>query len=76
MPPLPSTLDAQTLSIIDILGRRLRDLVEVQIPRLRDCTGPLSLQQQLAGELREDTDTCAQQIEVSSCSNSVLRPFC
>jgi protein transport protein SEC20 len=64
MPPLPTSLDAQMLSTIDAVGRRLRDLAEVQVPRLRACTGPLARQQQFAGELRDDTDTCAQHIEV------------
>jgi len=38
-------------------------LLEFQIPRLRDCKGPLTVQQNLAAELREDVDVLGRQIE-------------
>ncbi|KAJ6588846.1 Sec20-domain-containing protein [Mycena capillaripes] len=63
MPPLPNTFDEETLQLIAGAQRHERDLAEFQIPRLRSCQGPLSLQQNLAAELREDIDTFARQIE-------------
>jgi protein transport protein SEC20 len=65
MPPLPSTYDEETKSLIASIQRRQKDLSQFQIPRLRDCKGPLTVQQDLAAELREDFDTLGRQIEVS-----------
>ncbi|KAG6844313.1 hypothetical protein H0H87_007842, partial [Tephrocybe sp. NHM501043] len=48
--------------------RRQNDLVEFQVPRLRSCQGPLSLQQNLAAELREDIDSFAQHVEALQLS--------
>jgi protein transport protein SEC20 len=64
MPPIPRTLDQDTLALISSAHRRANDLSECQIPRLRECRGPLSLQQNLAGELREDLDRFSRQVEV------------
>ncbi|THV01981.1 Sec20-domain-containing protein [Dendrothele bispora CBS 962.96] len=63
MPPLPSTFDEETQKLIDSARRHERDIAEFQIPRLRDCKGPLSSQQNLATELREDIDAFARQVE-------------
>ncbi|KAI0656886.1 Sec20-domain-containing protein [Cubamyces menziesii] len=63
MPPLPSALDEETANLIDLIQRRQKDLSEFQIPRLRQCTGPLALQQQYAAELRDDLDVLARQVE-------------
>ncbi|KAJ7266956.1 Sec20-domain-containing protein [Mycena haematopus] len=63
MPPLPNTFDEETLQLIAAAQRHEKDLAEFQIPRLRSCRGPLSLQQDLAAEIREDIDTFARQIE-------------
>ncbi|KAL7277341.1 hypothetical protein ACG7TL_009199 [Trametes sanguinea] len=63
MPPLPSALDAETTNLITSLERRQKDIADFQIPRLRQCTGPLSLQQQYAAELRDDLDAVARQVE-------------
>ena len=65
MAPIPQTFDNETKDIIDNLRRREKDLVEYQIPRLRDCKGPLSVQQRFAAELREDLDVFGKQVEVS-----------
>lgn len=65
MAPIPQTLDIETKDLIDGLYRREKDLAEFQVPRLRDCSGPLSVQQRLAAELREDLDVFGKQIEVS-----------
>jgi len=64
MPPLPSSLDQESLALIDQVERRKTDLNDYQLPRLRNCQGPLSVQQDLAAELREDIDTFASQVEV------------
>ncbi|KAF7360395.1 Sec20-domain-containing protein [Mycena venus] len=63
MAPLPNTFDEETLQLIAAAQRHEKDLAEFQIPRLRSCQGPLSLQQNMAAELREDIDTFARQIE-------------
>jgi protein transport protein SEC20 len=65
MPPLPNTYDEETKNLIESVQRRQTDLSQFQIPRLRSCKGPLSVQQDLAAELREDMDTFGKQIEVS-----------
>ncbi|KAH7922756.1 hypothetical protein BV22DRAFT_1106445 [Leucogyrophana mollusca] len=63
MPPLPSSLDSEALDLISNVERRQNDLLSFQIPRLRACQGPLSLQQTLAAELREDTEVLSRYIE-------------
>ncbi|KZV98930.1 Sec20-domain-containing protein [Exidia glandulosa HHB12029] len=63
MAPISIELDADTRAIVDTADRRARDIGEYQIPRLRDCKGPVSLQQQLNSELRDDLDALARQIE-------------
>ena len=70
MPPLPSALDDETKSLIASLERRQKDLADFQIPRLRACTGPLTLQQQYAAELRDDLDLFGRQLEVC-CADHV-----
>ena len=64
MPPVPIAFDEATKSLIENLGRRQKDLKDFQIPRLRTCKGPLSLQQQYAAEIREDVEVFAKQLEV------------
>ena len=66
MPPIPSTLGPEITSLVDNVVRRASDLSEYQIPRLRDCKGPLAIQQRYAAEVREDIDVLARQIEVSN----------
>jgi len=63
MAPIPSSLDTETINLIDNLQRRQKDLDDFQLPRLRDCRGPLSVQQKFAAELKEDLDAFGQQIE-------------
>lgn len=67
MPPIPSVVnvdDDETRQLIEALSRRENDLVTYQIPRLRDCTESLNVQQRFATELREDLDAFTRQIEV------------
>ncbi|KAJ3506716.1 hypothetical protein NLJ89_g6712 [Agrocybe chaxingu] len=63
MPPIPTRLPEETRSRISDAERRYKHLSEVQVPQLRKCTGPLSLQQSLADDLRENTALLAKQIE-------------
>ncbi|TDL22865.1 Sec20-domain-containing protein [Rickenella mellea] len=63
MPPLPSTIDDETTRAVESLNRRQKDLTSYQIPRLRDCKGPLSTQQQYAAELKDDLDAFGQQVD-------------
>ncbi|KAF5389539.1 hypothetical protein D9757_004076 [Collybiopsis confluens] len=66
MPPLPSTVDSVATQLVSSIRRREFDVTNVQIPRLKACPGPLSLQQNLAAELREDLDALARHIDVTS----------
>ncbi|KAG1839368.1 hypothetical protein C8R48DRAFT_838456 [Suillus tomentosus] len=63
MPPIPTTLDAEVLSLIESIEQHHNDLSTFQIPRLRACTGPLPTQQAWAAEVREDIEGLARQIE-------------
>ncbi|EKM58156.1 uncharacterized protein PHACADRAFT_90155 [Phanerochaete carnosa HHB-10118-sp] len=63
MPPLPVNFDHTTKALIESLERRQKDIREFQIPRLRACKGPLTVQQQHAAEIREDVDVFAKQLE-------------
>ncbi|KAH7341689.1 Sec20-domain-containing protein [Rhizoctonia solani] len=63
MPPVVSPLFIEAQTAHEGIYRRLRDLNEFQIPRLRECKGPLTLQQQFAAELRDDTEAIAKRIE-------------
>ncbi|KAH7103487.1 Sec20-domain-containing protein [Auriculariales sp. MPI-PUGE-AT-0066] len=63
MPPIPVTLDEDTQKLVQQIERHQHDITTFQIPRLRDCAGPLSLQQTLAAELRDDVDRLQAQIE-------------
>jgi len=64
MPPIPTKLPEEALSIISAIERRLTHISEVEVPKLRECTGPLSVQQTLAEDVREDTVALTRQIEV------------
>ncbi|KAG2049797.1 Sec20-domain-containing protein [Suillus hirtellus] len=63
MPPIPTTIDTEALSLIESIERHHNDLSTFQIPRLRACTGPLTTQQACAAEVREDIEGLARQIE-------------
>lgn len=77
MPPLPTTYDDETKTLIASIQRRQKDLTEFQIPRLRSCKGPLSVQQNFAAELREDIDALGKQIEVATafCISQTEYPY-
>lgn len=70
MPPIPTTLGSEITNVVDAVRRRVFDLSKYQIPRLRDCHGPLATQQQYAAEVREDTELLSRQVEVSKLENS------
>lgn len=65
MPPIPVAFPENILRLISSVERRRTDLDEFQIPRLRSCNGPLSLQQNLAAEVKEDIESLSQQVEVN-----------
>ncbi|KAF9055800.1 Sec20-domain-containing protein [Panaeolus papilionaceus] len=63
MPPISIRLSDDAKSLISGLERRFRFLQEEQVPKLRECSGPLSTQQTLAEDIREDTVSLGRQIE-------------
>lgn len=65
MPPLPPQFDEATLASISAIERRVVDLKDFQIPRLRECRESLGVQQQYAAELRDDLEGLARLVEVS-----------
>jgi len=64
MAPIPVRLPEEVHTLISAAERRFERLNGVEIPKLRNCTGPLAVQQTLAEELREGTALLARQIEV------------
>ena len=64
MAPIPSRLPEETLSLISAAERRYKHIAEAEIPELRNCIGPLSVQQTLAEDVRGDTIALTQQVEV------------
>ncbi|KAJ3895269.1 Sec20-domain-containing protein [Lentinula edodes] len=63
MPPLSPIFTPEAAQVISSIRRIELDISDVQIPRLKRCLGPLSLQHKLSTELREDIDVFARQIE-------------
>ncbi|KAM6503614.1 Sec20 domain containing protein [Amanita muscaria] len=63
MPPLPATFDEETTDLVNSATRLQKDLAECQIPRLRACVGPLTLQQTYAAEVREDIEMLMRKVE-------------
>ena len=66
MAPIPSTLPEDVLFLISAAERRYNYLTDSELPKLRQCIGPLSVQQTLAEDLRVDTIALTRQVEVSS----------
>ncbi|KAF8137332.1 Sec20-domain-containing protein [Boletus edulis] len=63
MAPIHITFDVEAQALLESVERRRNDLSTFQIPRLRACTGPLSIQQAWAAEIREDIEQVAKQVE-------------
>ncbi|KAF8893687.1 Sec20-domain-containing protein [Gymnopilus junonius] len=63
MPPIPSRLPEEALSLISDIDRRHNHISQVEIPALRKCTGPLAVQQSLAEDVRQDTILLTRQVE-------------
>ncbi|EIM88926.1 Sec20-domain-containing protein [Stereum hirsutum FP-91666 SS1] len=63
MPPLPPQFDEGTLASISTIERRVVDLKDFQIPRLKECRESLGVQQQYAAELRDDLEGLAGLVE-------------
>lgn len=68
MAPIPSTFAQEIIDLLENLDRRRKDLLDFQIPRLRDCTGSLVTQQQYAAEVREDIEAFSRIVEVRAYS--------
>ena len=66
MAPIPNTLPEDALFLISAAERRYNYLLDSELPKLRQCIGPLSVQQTLAEDIRVDTIALTRQIEVSS----------
>ena len=66
MAPIPNTLPEDALFLISAAERRYNYLTDSELPKLRQCIGPLSVQQTLAEDLRVDTIALTRQVEVSS----------
>ena len=65
MAPIPSRLPEDVISLLSSAERRYKHISDITIPELRKCSGPLSVQQRLADDVREDTLTLSRQIQVS-----------
>ncbi|KAF9453589.1 Sec20-domain-containing protein [Macrolepiota fuliginosa MF-IS2] len=55
--------DDHTAAAIDAARRRIYDIHNLQIPRLRQCESSLADQHQLSSELREDMDNVGRLVE-------------
>jgi hypothetical protein len=59
------TMSTDSQQITNSIRRRLADLQTYQLPRLRDCKGPIDLQRDLAAELKDDIRKVKRSIDVS-----------
>lgn len=57
-------------SSVSIAKRRLNDLQSFQLPRLRQCKGPIGLFREIADEMKSDIEGVRRSIEV--CSDRLL----
>ena len=64
MAPIPPSYDATAAASISSIQRRIIDVKEHQIPRLRDCKESLAVQQQYNAELQEDLENLGRFVEV------------
>lgn len=59
----PDSLFTEASTLATTLSRRLRDLREYQLPRLRDCRD-VGIQGEIAAEMREDLGLVYRNVEV------------
>ena len=65
MPPLqPTQILLEATALYERITRSVNDVANIQIPRLKQCPGPLALQQKWASEIREDIESAQREIEV------------
>jgi len=64
MPPVAPRLHEDALSLVSAIEGRFQNLFEVEIPRLRQCSGPLSLHQAFSEEIREETLVLSKSLDV------------
>ncbi|KAF9511987.1 hypothetical protein BS47DRAFT_1128438 [Hydnum rufescens UP504] len=62
-PPMDSLFEEAKGKLAQ-LDKRLNDAQSFQIPRLRDHTGSLPLQQRYGGELRDDIESCRRELQI------------
>jgi hypothetical protein len=65
------TMSTDSQLITNSIRRRLADLQTYQLPRLRDCKGPIDLQRDLSAELKDDIRKIKRNIDVSVLSSRV-----
>ncbi|KZV65759.1 Sec20-domain-containing protein [Peniophora sp. CONT] len=63
MAPIPPAYNSNAAAAISAIQRRISDVKEHQIPRLRDCKESLATQQQYNAELQEDLETLGRLVE-------------
>ncbi|KAI0035434.1 Sec20-domain-containing protein [Vararia minispora EC-137] len=63
MPPLPPAYDSSASNVVAAIQRRMHDIRDMQIPRLRGCSQSLVVQQQYHAELQADLDTVTRLAE-------------
>ena len=64
MAPIPPVYDPTAASAAASIQRRIIDVREHQIPRLRDCKESLAVQQQYNAELQEDLENLGRLVDV------------
>ena len=72
MAPLPPTFNEDASSLVAAIQRRMNDVTDTQLPRLRSCKESFAVQQQYAAELQEDMDTITRMIQVITCLSTHL----
>lgn len=67
-------MSSETHQITTSIRRRLADLQTYQLPRLRECMGPIDLQRELSAELKEDIRRIKRSLDVCAVRyNSTLK---
>jgi hypothetical protein len=62
----PPQLPHELLDLVESISRRFNDLESYQLPQLAECRGPLTLHEQLAGDLRGEISSIRRDLEVRS----------
>lgn len=67
-------MSSEVPQITTSIRRRLADLQTYQLPRLRECKGPIDLQRELSAELKEDIRRIKRSLDVRAalCNSTVM----